>query len=78
MKNKLEDLNNHLFAQLERLGEEDLSVDQIESESKRAQSIVDVADTLLESAKITVSAMKVATESGLRLGENQFFGLEKK
>lgn len=32
MKNKLVDLNNHLFAQLERLGDEDLSAEQLEQE----------------------------------------------
>lgn len=37
MKNKLTDLNDHLFAQLERLSEEDLTADQIEQECKRAE-----------------------------------------
>ena len=36
MKNKLSDLNDHLFAQIERLGDEDLSDEQIEKEAKRA------------------------------------------
>ena len=32
MKNTLGDLNNHLFAQLERLGDEDLSKENLEKE----------------------------------------------
>lgn len=32
MKNTLSDLNNHLFAQLERLGEEDLDKEEIKKE----------------------------------------------
>lgn len=44
MKNKLADLNNHLFAQLERLGEEDLNDEQIEREAKRADAIVSIAN----------------------------------
>ena len=36
MKNRLSDLNNHLFMQIERLGDDGLSVEQIEMESKRA------------------------------------------
>lgn len=32
-KSKLSDLNDHLFAQLERLGTEDLTVEQIEADA---------------------------------------------
>lgn len=35
MKNKLSDLNNHLFAQIERLGDEDLTAEQIGQEVER-------------------------------------------
>jgi len=78
MKNKIGDLNNHLFAQLERLGEEGLTEDEIASESKRTAAIVSVADQVLESAKVTVSAMRVASDNGMVLGNNEFLGLEKK
>ncbi len=39
MKNKLTDLQNHLFAQLERLGEEQLSSEQLAIEVKRSQAM---------------------------------------
>ena len=44
MKNRLTDLNNHLFAQLERLSEEGISAEQIEQEIKRCASNSDFAD----------------------------------
>ena len=39
MKNTLGDLNNHLFAQLERLGDEDLKDDALTEEIERAKAI---------------------------------------
>lgn len=45
MKNKLGNLNNHLFAAPERLSDEDLSADQ---EAMRADAIVSVADTIID------------------------------
>lgn len=39
MKNKLSDLNNHLFAQLERLSDENLTAEQIEQEAKRGEAL---------------------------------------
>ena len=45
MKNRLGDLNNHLFAQMERLSVEDLSAEQLEREVRRARAIVGVSGT---------------------------------
>ena len=39
-KNKLSDLNDHLFAAIERLNDEDLTSDQLEIETKRADSTI--------------------------------------
>lgn len=55
MKNKLSDLNNHLFAQLERLGEE-LTAEQIEQEAKRGEAIVAVAETIVKNADLQLDA----------------------
>ncbi len=43
MKNTLTDLNNHLFAQLERLGDEDLDGEKLQQEINRAKAISDIA-----------------------------------
>ena len=41
MKNTLTDLNNHLFAQMERLSEELLSVEQLAFEAERSKKFDD-------------------------------------
>ncbi|CAG9621833.1 hypothetical protein BACCIP111883_02624 [Sutcliffiella rhizosphaerae] len=43
MRNTLGDLNNHLFAQLERLSDEDLSGEKLIEEINRVKSITDFA-----------------------------------
>lgn len=64
MKNKLTDLNDHLFAQLERLADEGLTPEQIETESKRGQAMVAVADTIIRNASLQIQAAKIAFEGG--------------
>lgn len=66
MKNKLSDLNNHLFAQLERLGEEDLTAEQIEQEGKRAEAIVAVAEQIVRNADIQLKAASIIANHGDR------------
>ena len=50
MKNRLIDLNNHLFSQLERLSEEGLTTEQIENEVKRTDAIVAVSEQLIRNS----------------------------
>lgn len=67
MKNKLSDLNNHLFAQLERLGDEDLTSEQIEDEVKRAEAITDVADQIIRNADLQLKAVNLLVNHGDRI-----------
>lgn len=64
MKNKLVDLNNHLFAQLERLGEEDLTQDAIEQEIKRTDAIVSVSEQIVANANLALRAAALVAEYG--------------
>ena len=66
MKNKLSDLNNHLFAQLERLGEEGISDDKIATEAKRAEAMVQVADQIIRNADLQLKAVVVLERTGDR------------
>lgn len=65
MKNKLTDLNDHLFAQIERLSEEGLSPEKIDTEVKRGAAIVAVADQILRHASLQVQAAKIISDHGL-------------
>lgn len=57
MKNKIEDLRNHLFAALEGLADTDNPMD-----IARAKAISDVAQTVINSAKVEVDFLR-ATDS---------------
>lgn len=64
MKNKLSDLNNHLFAQLERLGDEDMTAEQIEQEARRGEAIVAVAETIVKNADLQFKAANLLAQHG--------------
>ncbi|MBN8852253.1 MAG: hypothetical protein BGO55_00725 [Sphingobacteriales bacterium 50-39] len=59
MKNKISDLRDHMFAQLERLGDEDLSEEDLKKEISRAQAISEVGKVIVESAKTEVLYAKL-------------------
>lgn len=64
MKNRLSDLNDHLFAQMERLGDEDLTADQIGNEATRSEAMVAVADQIIRNAALQIQAAKIASDAG--------------
>jgi hypothetical protein len=59
MKNKISDLRNHMFAQLERLSNEDLSPEDMQKEIERAKAISEVGKVIVESAKTQVLFAKL-------------------
>jgi hypothetical protein len=58
----LSDLNDHLFAQIERLAEEGLSPEKIDQEHKRAEAMVSVADQILRTAAVQLQAAKLVSD----------------
>ena len=66
VKNKLTDLNNHLFAQLERLSEEGMDAERIEQEVKRADAIVDVSEQIIRNADLQLKAVRILAYHGDR------------
>lgn len=66
MKNKLTDLNNHLFEQLERLNDSELKGEDLKTEIDRARAMAEVGGQIVFAAKVTVDAMKLVGKGDLR------------
>lgn len=64
MKNTLGDLNNHLFAQLEKLNDDDLNGEELESEIKRSEAMAKIADQIIKNGELQFKAMKHMDEYG--------------
>jgi hypothetical protein len=63
-KNKLVDLNDHLFAELERLGDEDLKGDELKEELDRAKALSDVSEKIINNASLMLKAIHEQNEYG--------------
>ena len=60
MKTTLGDLNNHLFAQLERLGDEEIKGENLREEIERAKAVTIVATKIIENGSLVLEARKLA------------------
>ena len=58
-KNTLLDLNNHLFEQLERLNDDDLSQEELQKEVNRAKAMTGIASQIIGSAGLVLKAIQV-------------------
>ena len=62
MKNKLTDLNDHLFAQLERLSDESLDAEAMQKELERAKGITSIASQIVGNARLALDAQKALAD----------------
>lgn len=58
VRNTLLDLNDHLFAEMERLGNESMTPEELEREIERSKAISDVAQQIIENANVVLKAAK--------------------
>lgn len=65
MKNKLAYLTDHLFAQLERLGDENLDAEQLKREVERAKAMAGVSSEILAAGRLAVDAAALAHKAKL-------------
>lgn len=56
-RNTLNDLNNHLFEQLERLSDADTD-DEIKQELNRSRAVSDIARNVIENGKLVLESQR--------------------
>lgn len=84
MKNKMIDLHNALFAELETLQDEDSFKDKdgnidtakVELAIKRADKVSDVAGKIMELQRLQLDAVKMAMNNGIAVRFPETFGIE--
>lgn len=69
MRNKLTDLNNYLFEQIERINDDELTPEELEKEMTRAEAVSKIATVIVQNGKLQLDAIKLAAEYGLDGGD---------
>tara|TARA_R110002167_G_scaffold98718_13_gene259456 strand:+ start:7165 stop:7419 length:255 start_codon:yes stop_codon:yes gene_type:complete len=62
VKDNLSDLNTHLFAQMERLQDEDLKPEDLKLEISRAKATAGIASQIVGNASLVLEAEKLKRE----------------
>lgn len=78
MKNKLNDLNNHLFEQMERLNDDDLSSEELEREIKRAKAMSSIASNIVSNAALALEAQQYIDEYSGHVRVPEMIKIEEK
>lgn len=63
-RNKLIDLNNHLFEALERINDDKLEGDKLQEEMNRAKTITMIGNTIINNANLALEAERYKNEFG--------------
>ena len=64
MKSSINDLNTYLFTALDRIMDSSLSGEDLDREIRRAETVTDVANTLIHSGELQLKAMRHGEEYG--------------
>lgn len=63
MKNTLADLNNHLFAEMERLSDEELIGEDLNTEIERAKAVSGIAQQIISNGVLALKAEQYRSDS---------------
>lgn len=64
VRNKLSDLTNTLFAQLETLDDRDLTADELKTELQRSKQMVAISGKILQAGQLALDAEKFKDKVG--------------
>lgn len=65
MKNKLTDLNNYLFEQLERINDDTLKPEELETAIKKAETVTNIAETIIKNGALQLRQVDLMVQNGL-------------
>ncbi len=65
MKNKLTDLNDYLFEQIERINDDSLNEEELSKEIKKAEAIQGIAETIIKNGELQFKAAMKAADLGV-------------
>lgn len=77
-KNKLNDLNNHLFEQMERLNDDDLTGEDLNREIKRAKTMSSIASNIVSNAALALEAQQYIDEYSGHVRVPEMIKIEEK
>lgn len=63
MRNKLTDLNDYLFEQLERLNDDSLNPEELDKEIKKAEAITNISKNIIDNANLQVKVLGIMNKS---------------
>ena len=66
-KSTLTDLNEHLFAQLERLNDEDVKGDELAEEIERSKAISQISNQIVSAGKLMLDASTMVNRPNMKV-----------
>lgn len=79
MSNTLKELNDYLFAQMERLQDNKLTGENLEAELKRSKAITDISSQIIKNGSLQLQAYESAVLTGINVkSENLLWIIEEK